>query len=79
MCLFINEYMTMYKKNRATEIDPSSGLAMASLFRSGVRNIMIQLVDCDHDSIEEWVASSKLKVTKPMDSSHVTIISLVSQ
>ena len=48
--------MKMYKKNTTTKIQTPSGLASALSFRSGLRNTMVQLVECDRDVMEEWVS-----------------------
>ena len=49
-------FMKMYKKNITTKIQTPSGLATALSFRSGCRKVIVQLVECDCDVMEEWVS-----------------------
>ena len=52
----LTSFMKSYKRNRTTRIQTPSGLASALSFGSGVRNTMVQLVECDRQTMEEWVS-----------------------
>ena len=60
-------FMKMYKKNTTTRIQTPSGLASALSFRSGLRNTMVQLVECDRDVMEEWVSIIEPTAKKAQD------------
>jgi len=60
-------FMKMYKKNTTTRIQTPSGLASALSFRSGLRNTMVQLVECDRDVMEEWVSIIEPTAKKARD------------
>ncbi len=60
-------FMKICKKNTTTKIQTLSRLASALSFRSGLRNTMVQLVECDHDVMEEWVSIIEPTAKKARD------------
>ena len=60
-------FMKMYKKNTTTKIQTPSGLASALSFRSGIRNTMVQLVECDRTVMDEWVSTIEPTAKKARD------------
>lgn len=47
-------FMKCYKQNRITRVQTPKGLASALSFRSGVRNTMVQLVEYDCGTMDQW-------------------------
>ena len=60
-------FMKMYKKNTTTKIQTPSGLAAALSFRSGIRNTMVQLVECDRNVMDDWVSTIEPTAKKARD------------
>ena len=60
-------FMKMYKKNTITKIQTPSGLASALSFRSGIRNTMVQLVECDRTVMDKWVSIIEPTAKKARD------------